>query len=153
MWTSTVGCWGLLMEWLTSKSEYTERSRWKLDYLLWPSLVSTITTPAMAIILPTFKGEPRFHLSIRNVSTYLKKRIWIGSCCDDKLRKYNLSYCLPFLNDDIPELLVRFAVHHLYSLSLLGGAVSWQWQLQTQRRCYKNPEVTWALSSSMVASA
>lgn len=121
-----VGCWGFLMEWLSSKSKCPERSRWKPYYLLWFSLGSTITTSAVAINLPKFKGwEHRFHLSIRSVSkSYCKKRIWNGSCRDGKLRKYNLSHCL-FFNGDLPELLVSFVVGHSYSLSSLDGADSW----------------------------
>lgn len=147
------------MEWLSSKSKCPERSRWKPYYLLWFSLGSTITTSAVAIKLPKFKGwEHRFHLSIRSVSKlYYKKRIWNGSCRDGKLRKYNLSHCL-FFNGDLPELLVSFVVGHSYSLSSLDGADSWQWQLQTHKedatKAQRPPEslaaVWWPLLTDLV---
>lgn len=96
---SPQGVLGLCMEYFSSQSKRPKRPRWKLCYLLWLSLGSSITTFAIPINLQNFKKwEPRFHLSMESMSKkHFEKRMQNGRHNYGQLRKYNLSHCPSFL--------------------------------------------------------
>ena len=159
----------LLISWLQSPSamilEPKKRKSLTVS-IVSPSICHEVMGPdAMTLVFWMLNFKPTFSLSSftfikRLFSSSLLSAIgwyhlhiwgyWYFSWQITKIQSVTLSF---LFDSDLLELLVSFVVGHLYSLSPLGGAVSWLVDSDSQRRCYKSPETTWALSSSMVASA
>ena len=123
---------------------------------------------AMILVFWMLSFKPTFHsplsLSSRGFEflfTFCHKDgvICISEVINISPSKLWKSVTFSFLFDgDLLELLVSFVVGHLYSLSPLLGAVSWQWWIQTHRdnatRAQRPPEplaaVWWPQLSAVV---